>query len=158
MGIFGEELTRSIDRHPLATSVAADRAPVVLVVEDGTYLSAAISEICHFLSVKVKHLSSEGDLIPMLVDLRPMAVMAALDAMGQDGCHVMKTVAHYDPSLPILLLTGGDHALTGAADAVEEVWGLTRVTKHADIPSAAELVEFLFHAGQESHCLGLMPI
>jgi DNA-binding NtrC family response regulator len=158
MGIFGKRLTRSIDRNPIAISTAEEREPIVVVVEDGTYFSDAIYEICHFLSIKVEHLSSEQDLIPTLADLRPMAVMAALDAIGQDGCHVMKTVAHYDPTLPILLLTEGNPALTGAADAVEEIWGLSHVTKHSDIPSPAELVEFLFHAGQESHCLGLMPV
>jgi len=70
----------------------------------------------------------------------------------------MKVVAAHDPELPMLMLTGGDAALAGAADAVEELWGLTSVVKHSAPPSAREIVEFLFRAGQRGRCLGLMPI
>jgi hypothetical protein len=87
-----------------------------------------------------------------------MAVLAAIEAAGQDGCHVMKTVADHDRSLPILLLTGGDPVLAGAADAVEELWGLSCVLKRPILPGLGELVEFLCLAGQMGRCLGLMPV
>ena len=70
----------------------------------------------------------------------------------------MKLVAAHDPKLPMMILTGGDAALAGAADAVEEVWGLTSVVKWNAPPTASEIVEFLFRAGQRGRCLGLMPI
>ncbi len=70
----------------------------------------------------------------------------------------MKLIAAYDPGLPIMMLTGGDAALAGAADAIEEVWGLTSVVTRDEPPSPGELVEFLFHAGQRGRCLGLLPI
>ncbi len=138
-------------------SLANERAPLVIVVEDSGDLSESILPICDYLSVAVKHVDSDDDLTPILTERRPMAVLANMDARGQDGCHVMKTVARHDPSLPILLITEGDPALAGAADAVEELWGLTNVKKHPSLPELGELVDFLFQAGHKGQCLGLMP-
>jgi ActR/RegA family two-component response regulator len=99
---------KSIQRHPL-----------LLIVEDGEETAAAIQPICDFLDIAVERLPSEHDLAGALRDYRPMGVVAHLDCQGQDGCHVMMTVAQHDRSLPVLLLTGEDSALAGAADAVE---------------------------------------
>jgi CheY-like chemotaxis protein len=134
-----------------------DRTPTVVVVEDDEYLSQSIQTMCEFLNVAVARVSSSNDLTPILQDHRPMAVLAELDSKGQDGCHVMKTVARYDASLPILLLTGHDPHLAGAAEAVEELWGLSSVVKRPFLPRAGEFVEFLCRAGQMGRCLGLMP-
>ncbi len=138
------------------------RAPVreatVVIVEDEPLWSEAIEELCSFLDVQLARVSSTSDLAPVLRDRRPMAVLAIMDAVGQDGCHIMKLVAAHDPELPIMLLTGGDAMLTGAADAVEEVWGLTSVVTRDGPPSPGELVEFLFQAGQRGRCLGLLPV
>jgi hypothetical protein len=86
-----------------------------------------------------------------------MAVVCELDGVGQDGCHVMKTVACHDVTLPILMVTGEDAVLAGAADAVQELWKLTDVTTTATLPSIAGLVDFLFHAGRKGGCMRLMP-
>ena len=157
MGILGERLAPAIDTDARASLVSDNRTPAIVVVEDGSYLSNAIQEMCDFLGVDVEHLDSECDLRPILSELRPMAVLAAIDAAGQDGCHVLKTVAAHDPSLPVLLLVGNNPSLAGAADAVEELWGLSSVTKMPTLPAPGGLVEFLCHAGQTGHCLRLMP-
>lgn len=146
--------TKDISTVP---SIIGERAPLIIVVEDGCRLSQAIHELCEFLDIEVEHMDSEDDLTAVLEARKPMAVMAEIDAAGQDGCHVMKTVAYYDPNLPILLLTGNDPAMAGAVDAVEEVWGLSAVTKRAVLPRPGEIVDFLFRAGQRGRCLGLMP-
>jgi len=134
------------------------RRGVIAVVEDGTNLSDAIFDICDFLEVTVRHVPSDADLALVLADCQPMAVIASVQADGQDGCHVMKTVAGHDRHLPILVLTGGDPILAGAADAVEEVWGLSCVAKRPVLPGPGELVEFFCLAGQMGRCVGLMPI
>jgi CheY-like chemotaxis protein len=138
------------------------RAPVreatVVVVEDEPLWSEAIGELCALLEVRLTRVSSHSDLGPVLRDHWPMAVLANMDAAGQDGPHVMKLIAAYDPDLPVMVLTGGDPALAGAADAVEEVWGLTSMVTRDDPPGPGELVEFLFRAGQRGRCLGLLPV
>jgi hypothetical protein len=87
-----------------------------------------------------------------------MAVVAAMDAPGQDGGNVLMTVARHDPSLPVLLVTNGDPALAGAVDAVTTLWGLTEVVQPSAWPSPGELAEFLCMAGVRGNCLGLMPV
>ena len=80
---------------------------------------------------------TEDDLGSVLRLRRPMAVVAEMDAAGQDGCHVLMTVAALDRDLPVLLITGEDPALLGAIDAVEEIWQLTSVDQMAADCSAS---------------------
>jgi hypothetical protein len=68
------------------------------------------------------------------------------------------TVAQYDRSLPVLLLSDGDPVLAGAADAVIDLWGLSCVSQSADWPAPGHFVEFLCHAGVQGNCLGMMPL
>jgi hypothetical protein len=154
---FGGKIASNIADYPAAMPFLREREPLLVVVEDDGSLSGAIQDICDFLEVRVQPVASGENLGPVLANCRPMAVLAAVEAQGQDGCHVMKTVAKHDRNLPILLLTGGDPILAGAADAVEEIWGLSSVFKLPTLPGPGELVEFLCLAGRMGDCLGLMP-
>jgi CheY-like chemotaxis protein len=156
-GLAGK-IASNIAGYPGLMPLPREREPVIVVVEDDACLSETIQDICDFLEVTVRSVASREDLGPVLAKYRPMAVLAAIEAAGQDGCHVMKTVADHDRNLPILLLTGGDPVLAGAADAVEELWGLSCVLKRPILPGLGELVEFLCLAGQMGRCLGLMPV
>ena len=84
--------------------------------------------------------------------------VADVDGKDHDGFHAMKLIARYNPDLPMLLLTGGDPALMGAADAVQELWGLTQVTQTGAFPLAGQLVSFLFGAGRRAGCMRLVPV
>lgn len=134
------------------------RQPLLAVVEDGDAISAMLRPICEFLDIGVEQIPSDGDLSRILRDFCPMAVVAELDCRGQDGCHVMITVADYDRTLPILLLTGPEAALAGAADAVEEVWCLESVLKVPGFPSMAEIVNFIFTAGRKGRCMRMVRV
>ncbi len=155
-------IDRGIFAHPLTRAGISSRAPVreatVVVVEDEPRWSQAIEELCAFLGVRLAKLSDKDDLAPVLRDRRPMAVLASMDGAVQDGCHVMKLVAAHDPDLPLMMLTDGDAALAGAADAIEELWGLKSVVQRSALPDPGTMMEFLFRAGQRGRCLGLMPI
>ena len=142
---------------PVAAPAFTSRQAVVAVVEDGIRLSQELWAICEFLDIAVIRVPSRHDLSAVIRGQNPMAVVCELDAASQDGCHVMKTVAVHDRSLPILLVTGDDPTLIGAADAVEEIWRLTGVTQKASLPGLAGLVDFLLHAGRQGSCLRLMP-
>jgi len=121
---------------------------LVLVLEDGSLVSSALEEVCEFLDISAERVGSDLDLACVLMDFRPMALIAEFDRRGQDGCHVLMTVADYDRSLPVLLLTGGDPVIEGAADAVEELWELTAVTKCAEVGGIGQMVNFLLRAGR----------
>ncbi len=133
------------------------RQGVVAVVEDGTWISQELWAICEFLDIGVVRVPGHWDIGLVLQKHSPMALVCRMDGLRQDGCHIMKTVAGHDASLPMLLLTGDDQAMIGAADAVEEIWQLTEVTKVPSLPSIAGLVDFLFKAGRKGNCLRLMP-
>lgn len=134
------------------------RYPLLLVVEDGEEISSALQPICEFLEVVVECLPSHRNLAHALQLHGPMGVVAHMDSLGQDGCHVMKTVAAYDRSLPLMLITGDEPALAGAADAVEELWQLESVVRSCQLPSVAATVDFLFRAGRMGQCMRLLPV
>jgi len=135
----------------------ARREPIILAVEDQVRFSPALRTICEFLGIQVEWVDSHRDLAPLLKACRPMAVFCELDSPGQDGCHVMKIVADHDRTLPLLVVSGDDPSLLGAAQAVEELLHLTGVVASQRLPGIGELVEFLFQAGRKGRCLSLMP-
>lgn len=136
----------------------ASRTPLLIVIDDESRIADAFRVVCDCLEVMVQQLQSSADLAATLRQSKPMAVITELDMANQDGCHVLKTVAAYDCNLPIMVIAGTDAALLGAIDAVEEIWGLSSVSKSLDLPSIGEIVDFLFRAGQSGRCLRLMPV
>lgn len=144
--------------NDLMDSTIDTRMPMVLVMEDGSTFAEAVRSLCAFLEIQVERLDSDEPLLPFLQRCRPMAVIAPMEAEGQDGAHVLMTVAQYDRSLPVLLLSDGDPALAGAADAVADLWGLSCVLQIAGWPTPSDLAEFLCQAGLQGNCLGMMPI
>lgn len=148
-------LTSAPRRRAAASS--PHRTPLVLVVEDGVRLSEAIQGLCEFLRVDVATIGGEDDLARTLRESRPMAVLAEMDGKSQDGGYVMMRIAEHDRALPLMLLTGADPSLIGAAEAIEELCDLSAVTRYPVLPAIGEVVEFLFRAGQSGSCLGLMP-
>jgi hypothetical protein len=132
------------------------RDALVLVVDDDYAISSAFRSVCECLNVAVERMPTHDDLSSVLRQRSPMAVVAEMDAAGQDGCHVLMTVAAYDPDLPVLLITGDDPTLLGAIDAVEEVWRLTSVDKWPRILGVGAVVDFLFRSGRKGNCMRLM--
>ncbi|HEX3399894.1 MAG TPA: hypothetical protein VHT74_06180 [Acetobacteraceae bacterium] len=155
-------IDKTFSRTTLANGIAAAggeaREPLVLVIEDGVRLYDAFHDVCDCLNVPVERMSSRGDLSAVLRDRRPMAVVAEMDAVGQDGCHVLMTVAAHNRDLPVLLLIGADPALLGAADAVEEIWGLSSVAKWPQLLGVGAVVDFLFRAGRQGNCMHLVSV
>ena len=132
------------------------REALVLVIEDDFGLSSAFRTVCDCLNVAVERMSTRGRSGSVLRLRRPMAVVAEMDAVGQDGCHVLMTVAALDRDLPVLLIVGEDPALLGAIDAVEEVWQLSSVVKWPRLLGVGAVVDFLFRAGRKGGCMRLM--
>ena len=103
----------------------------VLVVRDDDKNNEFLDTICEFLDIGVEHAPSGTDDVP-----RYVAARAPSDGGDrrpgrwiQDGFHVMKVTWRVTTRthLPIMLLLGNDPALLGAVDAVQAVWGLTKV-------------------------------
>ena len=132
--------------------------PTVLLISDTPHVVRALDNVCDFLGIGIEIVSSAEAIDGTLSRERPMAVIAELEGAGQDGCHVMMRVADHDPTLPVLLLTGHDPAMLGAAEAVEELWQLSSVRKVPELPDAGQLLDFLFGAGRRGTCISMMPV
>ncbi len=130
----------------------------VLIVRGHDKNSEYPDSVCGFLNVGVEHATACDDLRSVLPVLRPIAVIADLEAEVQDGFHVMKLAARYDRSLPVLLLTRDDPALLGAVDAVGEMCGLTHVSTATPTSGIGELVDFVCHASRDAGRSRLMRI
>ena len=145
------------DREFPGTLTTANQG-VVAVVSDDTGTIQRLASVCDFLDLKMEVVPADIDLDHVLREQRPMAVIADVDCLDQDGFYTMKQVARHDRDLPILLLTDGDPALMGAADAVQEMLGLTAVTNTSGFPLAGQLVAFLFAAGRRTGCMRMVPV
>jgi hypothetical protein len=150
--------TRTVPHDNVASTGQESREAMVVVVEDGISLSEPFRIICECLGIAVEQVPSRDDLGPVLRNRRPMAVVAEMDASGQDGCHVLMTVAAHDRNLPVLLIMGPDPALLGAVDAVEELWELSSVEKWQELSGVGAVVDFLFRAGRKGCCIRLMSV
>jgi hypothetical protein len=71
---------------------------------------------------------------------------------------MLRSVAAYDPDLPVLLVTGDDPAIDGAIDAAEQLWGLTSVCRLSEAPGLLDVMNFLFLAGRRTDSGRLIPI
>lgn len=134
------------------------REAVIVVVQDNDEHLGALDCICECLGITIERMSSHEDLAANLRLYHPMAVVAEMDAQGQDGCHVLITIANYDRTLPALIITNDDPVSLGAIDAVEELWHVETVLKWPRLLGASDIVNFLFRAGRSGNCLRLLPV
>jgi CheY-like chemotaxis protein len=139
-------------------TVTAAQARVVVIVSDDPGTIENLTPVCEFLELRMEVVSAGRDLIQVLREHRPMAVICDVEGEDQDGFHAMKLIARHSRDLPIMLLTDGDAVLMGAADAVQDLWGLTSVTRTSGFPMAGQLVGFLFGAGRRTGATRLVPV
>jgi len=139
-------------------SMTAAKPGVVAIVSDDPSTVERLGPVLEFLELRMEVVSTGTELARVLRDQNPIAVITAVEGVDQDGFHAMKLVALHSRDLPIMLLTDGDAVLMGAADAVQDLWGLTSVTRTSGFPVAGQLVGFLFSAGRRAGCMRLVPI
>jgi ActR/RegA family two-component response regulator len=144
--------------HDFPGTMTAMKQGVVAIVTDDFATVEKLASVFEFLDLRMEVVSSDSDLMHVLLEQQPMAVICDMESDEQDGFHTMKMVAGYRRDLPLLLLTGGDPVLMGAADAVQELWGLTAVSNTSECAIAGQLVAFLFTAGRHAGCMRLVPI
>ena len=120
--------------------------PVLLTISYCNDLAHALSPLCAALDIGIALVRDPVWFPRLLAAQRPIAVLSGIESPSQDGCHVMMQVAAHDRSLPMLLVTGPDPALLGAAEAVRDVWGLTDVLLARQLPAPGPLAAFLCRA------------
>jgi hypothetical protein len=147
-----------VDEAVPARGAIRERQGTVFIVSEDPERQMSIAPVCDFLDLDVQIVTGADDLASLLRMQRPMAVIADTEGADQDGFHAMKLVAGYNRDLPVMLLTEGDPAMMGAADAIQELWGLRSVTLTSGYPAAGQIVAFLFSAGRTAGHLRLVPV
>lgn len=135
---------------PEETGRASHRANLLVVIEDAPALSPMLRPICEYLGLILRPASSAAELIDVLEDYRPLAIISPFEAEFMDGGHILKTIATQDPSLPVMLLTQQNPAFQGAVAAMVDVFGLPHVRVPAQDPTMGDLVDFLAHAARHT--------
>jgi hypothetical protein len=139
-------------------SVTTAKQGIVAVISNDPAMIGSIAPVCEFLDLRMVTVGTGTDLTRVLREQNPMAVISAVEGVDQDCFHTMKVIARHSRDLPIMLLTDGDPMMMGAADAVQDLWGLTSVTRTSGFPMAGQLVGFLFSAGRRAGCMRLVPV
>jgi hypothetical protein len=143
---------------PIDDWSATTRPSLLVVRDDADGRDDFLQAICEFVDVRLEYATSDHDIRQILEQVQPMAIVARLDGAIQDGFHVMKVVASYDRTLPILLLNDNDPTLLGAVDAVQEIWGLRRVATANDGAGTGPIADFIFTAARAIGIPGLMRV
>ncbi|MFO1026053.1 MAG: hypothetical protein U1E70_12755 [Acetobacteraceae bacterium] len=141
-----------------STIAPAHRQALVVIACDSPDTVEQLEQVCGFFDLAVEVVGSDENLLDTLRECRPMAVIADVDGHARDGFHAMHVIATYDRDLPIMVMTHGDPVLMGAADAMQELWSLTMVSRTSHKPLAGQLAEFLFTAGRRAGCMRLVHI
>jgi hypothetical protein len=122
--------------------------PVLLVIEERPGLADSIAELCAFLNIRVIATAPGVALAVALRKTAPIAVLAESDIDGLRLCNTLKTIASYDPALPILVLTDANPAILGTLDGAEYLWSLTNVIRVTGAQYPRAVMEFLAAAGR----------
>ncbi|MBV9785555.1 MAG: hypothetical protein JO264_17245 [Acidisphaera sp.] len=128
----------------------------IVVVDPSRRMSSVIKEFCRFLDLQSCLAETGDDLGLLLEEARPIALVCAVEPGGPDGFTILKRVAVYDATLPVLLVTR-EHDGLRYFEMIEESWGLTSVLKTRDLPPPRMLMEFLSRAGLKSGRRRLIP-
>lgn len=142
----------------LTDGMTSVKQATVMLVSDDADTVTQLAPVCEFLDLHMEVISAGTDLEDALKGYRPMAVISDLDGKEQDGFHTMRMVAQHDRALPVMLLTAGDAVMMGAVDAIQDLCGLTSVTRSSAFPMAGQLVAFLFNAGRRAGALRLVQV
>lgn len=132
------------------TDRASHRANLLVVIEDTPALSPMLRPICEYLGLILRPALSSAELIDLLEDYRPLAIISPFETEFMDGGHILKTIATQDPTLPVMLLTQQNPAFLGAVEAMVDVLGLPHVRIPAQDPTMGDLVDFLAHAARHT--------
>ncbi len=153
--------TSPIRRSPYGDHTACARigeTQTVLLVGHDLWLSGLLAPLCEALDIRVVCAASHHDVPIRLHRDHPICIVSGLEAAGPTSCAILRSVAAYDPDMPVLLITGDDPAIDGAIDVAERLWGLTGLFRLSNVPGPGDMMNFLFLAGRKDGTGRLMPI
>ena len=149
-------LGRALTEDSLGMTEQETQRVVVLAGRDG--VSSSLNAMCEALLIELIVIKSHHDLPFRLHHHRPMAVISEIDPQSIASCAALRSIAAYNPDMPILLVAGDDPTVLGTIDAAEQLWSLSSLRRLEAPPAPGDLISFLFEAGRHSGLGRLMPM
>jgi DNA-binding NtrC family response regulator len=149
-------LGRALPEDSLGMTEQETQRVIVLAGSDG--VSSTVRAMCDALLIELVAINSHHDLPFRLHHHRPMAVISEIDPQGIASCAALRSIAAYNPEMPVLLVAGDDPTVLGTIDAAEQLWCLSSLHRLAAPPAASDLIGFLFQAGRHSGLGRLIPL
>lgn len=119
----------------------ADR--LVLVVDDRKDVAATLADMCRAFGFAAEVAEDGIDMLALLQRHHPSCVIVDVMMPHQDGYEALKEIAHYDPSLPVMLVTGYGNTWLQVGFTLGRAQGLTTVHTAAKPVRAQAVRSFL---------------
>jgi hypothetical protein len=130
----------------------------LFVLTNGVEASCALQAMTAGLGIQLVTVTSFHELPFRLHHHRPIAVVFELDPLSHACRSGLRSIAAYDPDMPVLLEVGSDPATLGAIDVAEQLWGLGSIYRLPGAPAPADLIGFVFQAERQRGIGHLMPL
>ena len=115
----------------------------VLVVDDRKDVAATMADMCLAFGFQAV-IGADGESMFALLELhRPDCVICDVMMPGQDGFEALREVARFDPSLPVLLVTGHGDDWLRMGQTLGRAQGLSLIHTASKPVRAAALRGFL---------------
>jgi hypothetical protein len=144
--------------YPTIAPTDREADPVLIVFEKSTARSLAIDEVCRFLGIRVVPVEDTVGVAQTLAELRPIGVLAVIDAVDCAVYDLLMAVAGFDADIPVLMVTGDHASVCGAVRSVHRLWQLSDLVHLTRGIDTRDIIDFLFRAGRKSDTGRMMPI
>lgn len=121
----------------------------VLLMDGCRRMTELVLEMCEVMGMRLVHVHDAASLRGNLWGRQPVGVLCDATRHGAGSAdHVLKLVADYDRTLPLLLVADANPSIQGEIDAVEDICRLTHVTRLTVTPSPFDIAAFMFETGR----------
>ncbi|MBV9538142.1 MAG: hypothetical protein JOY70_04320 [Acidisphaera sp.] len=120
-------------------------------------MTAWLAGLCDALSLQMRLVADTSALVDALGQVRPVGLLCGdFGAGGAPVTRLLRLIAGYDPTLPVLLVTTDDPETLGSIDAAVDLWPLENM-EHAALPvPVSTVLDFIARAGQQRGGLNFM--
>jgi CheY-like chemotaxis protein len=115
----------------------------VLVVDDRPDVAETLADLCRAFGCRAEIAAQELGMLASLEAHQPDCAILDIMMPQQDGYEALKDVARYNPSLPVLLVTGHGDSWLQMGQTLGRAQGLTAVQIAAKPVRAATVKAFL---------------
>src|ERR1700761_4447915 len=119
----------------------------ILIVDDVASEAMTLDLLCRSLGVETIRAASAAEAGDILSRLRPAAIITDLVMPGADGLDCLFMIAGFDPTVPVMVITGSERLLLKAAGELGENYGLGDLTCTAKPINQATLTAFIARTG-----------